>query len=84
MKRRGQEGLVGGIIFIVATVLAVVLSGCDADNAETAWMQRRRAAGFTECEGYCRGTPLEVRFNDSGHLTLCRCDVVLPLDAEVE
>lgn len=76
---RRSEGLVGGIILIVATALAVMLSGCDDELH--AGFKARRAAAFTECETYCRATPLAVKFDRNGTLLECRCDVVF---SEVE
>ena len=74
MKRRGQEGLIGGIIFVIVTVLAFMLSGCD-DSLDVAF-KNRRAASFTECELYCRATPLAVKFDRNGWLLECRCDLI--------
>jgi hypothetical protein len=76
---RRNEGLVGGIILLVATALAVMLSGCDESLDVT--FKKRRAASFTECETYCRATPLAVKFDRNGALLECRCDIVF---AEVE
>jgi len=76
---RRSEGLVGGIIFIVATLLAFLLSGCD--DALDMTLKKRRAASFTECETYCRATPLAVKFDRNGQLLECRCDVIF---SEVE
>lgn len=76
---RRNEGLVGGIVLIVATVLAVMLSGCEDDWDKT--LKERRNAAFTECAGYCRSTPIEVRFNEHARMLSCRCDVTF---SEVE
>lgn len=73
---RKSEGLVGGIIFVVATLLAFMLSGCDSDYDKM--LKERRAAAFTECEAYCRATPLVVKFDRNGSLLECRCDLIFP------
>jgi hypothetical protein len=76
---RRSEGLVGGVILLVVTALALLLSGCDESLDVT--FKKRRAASFTECETYCRSTPLAVKFDRNGALLECRCDIVF---AEVE
>jgi hypothetical protein len=76
---RRNEGLVGGIILAVVTLLALMLAGCDDSYERT--LKLRRSAAFTECEGFCRATPLAVKFDEHGRLSECRCDVVF---SEVE
>jgi hypothetical protein len=82
---RKNEGIVGGAIFIIVTLLAFALSGCD--GAERAWEQhrtQRRAEAFAECTKLCGARPVEVRFKDEDFLALCRCDVVIATDVEVQ
>jgi hypothetical protein len=79
---RRAEGLVGGVILVVVTALALLLSGCD-DSLETTF-KKRRAASFTECETYCRATPLGVKFDRNGALLECRCDIIVTGDEVVE
>jgi hypothetical protein len=85
MKIRKNEGLVGGVIFIVAAALALMLSGCD--DTQRLWEQSRalrRAEAFAECAKFCGARPVEVRFKDEDYLSVCRCDVVIPTDVAVE
>ena len=80
MKRINElEWQVVCIVLTVGTALAFMLSGCD--DALDVTFKKRRAASFTECETYCRATPLAVKFDRNGTLLECRCDVVF---SEVE
>lgn len=83
MKR--HEGLVGGIILIVAAALALMLSGCE--NSEVAWSKvqaDRREAGFAQCAKFCGAKPGKTTFNEYGHLLTCRCDTNIIESVEVE
>lgn len=82
MRRQHSERLVALTVFVVATVLALALSGCD-DSLDVAF-RKRRAASFSECETYCRATPLAVRFDRNGALLECRCDLIVPDDLEAK
>jgi hypothetical protein len=78
---RRSEGLIGGIVFIVATLLAFMLSGCEAEQKRDV---NTRERGFKECEKLCGSRPVAVQWDRYGSLTGCRCDVVISTDAEVE
>jgi hypothetical protein len=81
---RRSEGLVGGIILLVATALALMLSGCGEQERYEQSLARRRSEAFAECARLCGARPVEVRFDSHGYLASCRCDVVISTDAEVE
>ena len=76
---RKNEAVIGAAIFAIVTLLAIMLSGCDDAYEQT--LKQRRNAAFTECESFCRATPLAVKFHPNGTLVECRCDVVF---SEVE
>ena len=76
---RKNEAVIGAVIFAVVALLAMMLSSCDDAHEQT--LKQRRSAAFTECEGFCRATPLAVKFHPEGRLAECRCDVVF---SEVE
>lgn len=80
---RKSEGLVGGIVFIVATLLAFALSGCGGAEVPTT-VYADHEAGFKECTKLCGARPVSVQWDHHGCLLGCRCDVVISTDAEVE
>jgi hypothetical protein len=85
---RRSEGLIGGIVFIIATLLALMLSGCDgmiqlSEDVRKVDAQHR-AEAFSECAALCGSRPVEVRFDRNYELSQCRCDIVISTDAEVE
>lgn len=79
---RRNEGIVGGVIFIIGTLLAFALSGCD--EQERRYDEEMRERGFKECEKLCGARPVAVQWDRFGSLTGCRCDVVIATDVEVE
>lgn len=82
---RGSEGLVGGIVLIVASALALMLSGCDdGDPGAPTSAYPDHESGFRECEKLCGGRPAAVQWDHHGCLLGCRCDLVISTDTEVE
>ena len=73
-----RERLVGGVLLVGGIVLMAALALLVGTDPLASSDKARRAASFTECETYCRATPLSVRFDRNGSLLECRCDLIFP------
>jgi hypothetical protein len=78
-----HEGLVGGIVLVVVTALALMLSGCGSKEVpHTPYPEHE--AGFMKCEKLCGARPVAVQWDHHGCLLGCRCDLLVTGDEAVE